>query len=264
MYLQTNRLFKFLQYLHNENQWLTGRGQFLLYFICNENQWPLGRGQLWILGQILNNFSRWPTDDIIYQKSKLMALHFQEGRFLCPRHKMAGTYSVPLFRPSVIPSSSVSDHYLSNGCTYSTQIWHIWIYNEKIQAKFEFGHGPMIFDRVMPLDEILSFRSLSPQQLYTFNSNLRYGYVISGQVWIWPCFEEFWQSYTPFTLKIIWHFQFPFIISPNSCTHSTQIWHMDTLKEYAGQVRIWSWFDDFWQIYAHFKYDIFSFRSLSP
>jgi hypothetical protein len=31
--------------------------------------------------------------------------------------------------------------------------------------------------RVMPLYEIISFRSLSPQRYYTFNSNLTYGYV---------------------------------------------------------------------------------------
>jgi hypothetical protein len=101
---------------------------------------------------------------------------------------------------SVIPSSSVSVHYLSNSCSHLTQIWHIWIYHEKIQVKFriwswsndfwqsyalwlnfqfpfiisptvlhiqlkfdiwilqrdvlvkiEFGHGLMIFGRVMPL-----------------------------------------------------------------------------------------------------------------
>jgi hypothetical protein len=42
---------------------------------------------------------------------------------------------------------------------------------------------------------------------------------------------------------------------------------MDMLKEYAGQIQIWSWFHDFWQSYAAFtlkKKEIFSFRSLSP
>jgi hypothetical protein len=43
----------------------------------------------------------------------------------------------------------------------------IWICYEKIQVKFEFGHGSI-----------------------------------------------FWQSYAPFTLIIIWNFQFPFIIPP--------------------------------------------------
>jgi hypothetical protein len=66
------------------------------------------------------------------------------------------------------------------------------------QVKFEFGHVSMIFDRVMPLDEIFSLRSLTPQHWY----------------------------------------------------NSTQIWHMDTSKECAGQVQIWSWFDDFLHSYA--------------
>jgi hypothetical protein len=59
---------------------------------------------------------------------------------------------------------------------------NIWICHEKIQVKFEFGHGLMIFGRVMPLlldkkYEIFSFRLLSPQWYYTFNSNFTYGYV---------------------------------------------------------------------------------------
>jgi hypothetical protein len=45
---------------------------------------------------------------------------------------------------------SVSVHYLPNGTTHSTQI-DILICHEKIQVKFEFGHGSMLFGRVMPL-----------------------------------------------------------------------------------------------------------------
>jgi hypothetical protein len=45
-----------------------------------------------------------------------------------------------------------------------------------MQVKFEFSYGPMIFDRVVPLEEIFSFLSLS-QQLYTFIENFTYGYV---------------------------------------------------------------------------------------
>jgi hypothetical protein len=30
-----------------------------------------------------------------------------------------------------------------------------------------------------------------------------------------------------------------------------QIWHIDISWENTGQVRIWSWSDDFWQSYAH-------------
>jgi hypothetical protein len=166
---------------------------------------------------------------------------------------MAGAYSVILFRHSIIPSSSVSVHYLSNGCTYSNQIWHMDMSWEN-----------------------------------------------TGQVRIWSWFDDFLQSYAPFTLKIIWNFQFhslsaqgqhiqlkfdiwicqqkiqvkfefghgsmifgrlcPFYFEnnlkfsvsvhylPNGTTHSTQIWHMDMSSENTGQVQIWSWFDDFWQI----------------
>jgi hypothetical protein len=39
---------------------------------------------------------------------------------------------------------------------------------------------------------------------------------------------------------------------PNGITHSTQNWHMDTSKKCVGQVRIWSWFNDFWQSYVPF------------
>jgi hypothetical protein len=46
-------------------------------------------------------------------------------RIFMPRHIMAWAYSVTLFRPSVIQSSSVSLHYLSNGCSHSTQILHM-------------------------------------------------------------------------------------------------------------------------------------------
>jgi hypothetical protein len=154
---------------------------------------------------------------------------------------------------------SVSVHYLPNSWTHSTQIWHM--------------------DTSKKCTE---------------------------QVQIWSWFDDFWQSHTLFTLKIIWHFQFPFIIYPsctnqlkfeiwicqkirrsssnflmvqwflaelcpfhfknnmnfsvsvhflpNCITHSTQcfrgitlfsdfqISHMDTSKECAGQIRIWSWF----------------------
>ena len=74
----------------------------------------------------------------------------------------------------------------------------------------------------------------------------------AGQFQIWSWFDDFWQSYAPFTLKIIWNFQFPFYYLPNNITHSTQIWHMDMILECADQVWIWSWFNDFWQSNAPF------------
>jgi hypothetical protein len=33
---------------------------------------------------------------------------------------------------------------------------------------------------------------------------------------------------------------------PTGTTHSTKTWHMDMFLECPGQVRIWSWFNDFW------------------
>jgi hypothetical protein len=75
--------------------------------------------------------------------------------FLCPRYKMAGAYSVTMFRHSVIPSSSVSVQYLGNCCYHLTHIWHMDISQENV-VKFEFDHGSMIFnfifDRVIPLE----------------------------------------------------------------------------------------------------------------
>jgi hypothetical protein len=67
---------------------------------------------------------------------------------------------------SVIPSS-VSVHYLSNGCTHSTQIWHM----------------------------DMSWENTDQAQILS---------------WL----DDFWQIYAPYTLKVIWNFQFPFIISP--------------------------------------------------
>jgi hypothetical protein len=87
---------------------------------------------------------------------------------------------------------SVSVHYCPNGITHLTQIWHGYV---KELRKLEFGHGSMVLIRIMPLllwkKEIFSFCSLSPQQLYIFNSNLTYGYVIrinwpsSNLVMVW-------------------------------------------------------------------------------
>jgi hypothetical protein len=76
------------------------------------------------------------------------------------------------------------------------------------------------------------------------------------QVWIWSLVDDFWQSYAPFTLKIMWNFRFPYQYDPNSIRHSNQIWHFDTSKEWACQVRIWSLFDDFWQSYVPFTLKI--------
>jgi hypothetical protein len=53
----------------------------------------------------------------------------------------------------------------------------IWIYHMKMYFKFEFGQGLMTFGTVKPLNEVFSFRSLSPKRTYTFKLNLTYGYI---------------------------------------------------------------------------------------
>jgi hypothetical protein len=97
--------------------------------------------------------------------------------------------------------------------THTQFKFDIWIYNTKIRVKFEFGHSPMIFDRLMPLEETFSLRSLSLQRYYTFNSNLTYRYDkvmrMSSSIRSW--FEK---RYVPFNLKIIWNFHFLLIIFP--------------------------------------------------
>jgi hypothetical protein len=119
-----------------------------------------------------------------------------------------------------------------------------WICHETIQVKFEFGYGSLIFGIVMPLSlwklyEIFSFCWLSPNSIIITHSNLTYGCVkgmprpSSNLVMV----KWFLQIYKcPFDFKkIIWNFQFLFIISQ----YSTQIWHMDMSKKCAGQVWIW-------------------------
>jgi hypothetical protein len=71
--------------------------------------------------------------------------------FLCPLHKMDGAYSVTLFRHSVLPSFCQFSFIILVTVAHIQLKLNIWIYNEKIQVKFEFGRGLMIFDRVMPL-----------------------------------------------------------------------------------------------------------------
>jgi hypothetical protein len=89
----------------------------------------------------------------------------------------------------------------------------IWICHRNAQVNWKFGHGLMIFGRVMLLSlwkyyEIFSFRSLSPQQLDIFNSNLIYGYEFGHGLMIAD-------RLIPLVLwKKNGNFQFLFIISP--------------------------------------------------
>jgi hypothetical protein len=94
--------------------------------------------------------------------------------------------------------------------------------------------------------------------LHTFNSNLTYGYVMrkyrssSNLVMV----RWFLAELCPFHFENNMKFSVSVHYLPNGTTHSTQTWHMDTSKECAGQVQIWSWFSDFWQSYAPFTLKI--------
>jgi hypothetical protein len=77
----------------------------------------------------------------------------------------------------------------------------IWIYNEKIQAKFEFGYGAMIFDKVK---FSVSVHYLPNGITHSIQiSNMDTSKKWTGQIRMWSWFNDFWQSYAPFTLKII-------------------------------------------------------------
>jgi hypothetical protein len=126
------------------------------------------------------------------------------------------------FTWKILWNSLVSVHYFPNNITHSTQTWYIWIHQRHAQVKFEFGHGSMIFGRVMPLSlwkKKKNFQFLfitSPMVLHIqlkLDICIRQTNVqVKFEFGNW--FNDFWQSYAPFTLKIIWNFQFPFIISP--------------------------------------------------
>jgi hypothetical protein len=70
------------------------------------------------------------------------------------------------------------------------------------------------------------------------------------------CFNDFWQRYAPLTLKIIRNFSFPYVIFPTAVHMFNSNWRMDSSKKFAGQVRIWSLFDDFCQSYAPWTFKL--------
>jgi hypothetical protein len=70
------------------------------------------------------------------------------GIFLCPRHTVAGTYSVTHVRNSEIKQLWP---------LFFAILWDIdlifgmWVYNDKLQIKFTFRSSPIIFGQVMAL-----------------------------------------------------------------------------------------------------------------
>jgi hypothetical protein len=69
---------------------------------------------------------------------------------------MTGAYSVTLYCHSVIIEFPFI---ISARVAYIQLKFDIWIHHRNMQVKFENGHGPMIFDRVILLEGI--FRSLT-------------------------------------------------------------------------------------------------------
>jgi hypothetical protein len=68
-------------------------------------------------------------------------------------------------------------------------------------VKFEFGHGPMIFDRVMPFDKIFSFHLLSPQRYYISTQIEHMDMARNAQVKFEFGHGSIFQSYAPLTLR---------------------------------------------------------------
>jgi hypothetical protein len=63
---------------------------------------------------------------------------------------------------SVNPSSmSICSLSLQHAVAHIQHKVALWIHHKNMHGYFEFGHGPMTFDRVIPLEEIFSFRSLT-------------------------------------------------------------------------------------------------------
>jgi hypothetical protein len=89
-----------------------------------------------------------------------------------------------------------------------------------------------------------------------------------GQDWICLWFDDFWQSYAPFTLKIIWNFQFPYIISPTVLHIQLKFYIWICQRNAQVKFEFGHGLMIFWQSYAPFtlkkKSEILSFRSLSP
>jgi hypothetical protein len=83
------------------------------------------------------------------------------AHFYAPAMKWPGAYSVTL-RHSVTPSFRNWFPFIIFGTVAHILFkFGIWIHHMIMQVKFEFGHGLMIFYRVIPLEKIFSLRSLT-------------------------------------------------------------------------------------------------------
>ena len=73
--------------------------------------------------------------------------------YLCIRSiKFASFYDFDIKLPmSVIPKLNSCDHFFPAMLGDINLIFGMWMYNDKLQIKFTFHSGPMIFGRVMAL-----------------------------------------------------------------------------------------------------------------
>lgn len=70
---------------------------------------------------------------------------YSDYTFLCPRHEMAGAYSVTLAVPSFRPSVIIHFPIIISTTVATIQLkFDTWMCLMNIQVEFEFGFGPMI------------------------------------------------------------------------------------------------------------------------
>jgi hypothetical protein len=125
---------------------------------------------------------------------------------------------MPLLLSKYIMKFSVCVHYLTNSITHSTQIWHIEMLNKCAGQIWIWTRFNGFLCRVKSLSIIWNFQFLiiiSPTVLHIqlkfdvciFQRNEQVKFKFGHGLMI------FGRIVSPFTLKIIWNFQFSFIIS---------------------------------------------------
>ena len=100
-------------------------------------------------------------------------------------------------------------------------IFGMWVYNDKLQIKFTFRSGPMIFGRVMARElwNLAKYLVVTIFFRYAWRYWLDFWYMsvlwwVTDQVYILFRSNDFWPSYGPWTLKFgqIFSCHFFFII----------------------------------------------------
>jgi hypothetical protein len=112
-------------------------------------------------------------------------------------------YSVTLLRPSVLPSNLAYRYVMRKYRSTWNLVMIRWFLAEL--CPFYLKNNMKFSVSVHYLPNGIT------QSTQTWHMDM--SWENTGQIWIWSWFDNFWQSYAPFTMKIIWIFQFPFIIS---------------------------------------------------